>query len=215
MEYSGKTFLITGGPTIEYIDPVRIISNKSTGKMAIVFAEEVLKRGGKVMMVLGPTVLEPPEGAEVFRVEITREMMKVVKKLLRERKVDYFIAAAAVADFRPVKVRRKKISTREVREFTVSFVRNPKIIREVKKLSPRAVLVGFKAEFGRKKLEEKGRKLMEEAGCDIVVAHDISSGAGFGVDRIEGVILTRKKSIPFQGSKRELSRLLLRLMSEK
>ncbi|RLG17649.1 hypothetical protein DRN62_00415 [Nanoarchaeota archaeon] len=212
MRYDGKRFLVTAGPTIEYIDPIRVISNRSSGRMGIIFSEEVLKRGGEVNLVLGHTPLSPPNEVKLYRVETTEEMKKKVEELLREGKFDIFFSAAAVADYKPSSSYSRKLSTREEKEIVVRLVPTPKIIRSVKRISPDIILVAFKAELtpDEKVLEERARLLMKESKCDVVISHDVSrKEAGFLVDRISGLIVTHEGVTPFDGGKRELSVLLL------
>ena len=203
---------MTAGPTIEYIDPIRVISNRSSGRMGIIFSEEVLRRGGEVDLVLGHTPLSPPKEARLYRVETTEEMKGKVEELLRGGKFDVFLSAAAVADYKPLSSYSRKLSTREEKEIVVRLVPTPKIIRSAKLISPNIILVAFKAELtsDEKVLEERARLLVEEAKCDVVVSHDVSKKeAGFLVDRISGLIVTKQRVTPFDGSKRELSALLL------
>ena len=184
---AGTKFVITAGPTIERIDPIRIITNRSSGKMGIALAETALQRGADVTLVYGPGTAEPPAGAKVVRVETTEQMLSAVKKELVG--TDVFIAAGAPADFVLEKPYTKKLVSKET--LNIKLKPTQKIIDQVKKLNRNAKLVAFKAEYGgspadvRKKVQE----LFRNSKADLVVVNDVSKkDAGFGTETNEVTI---------------------------
>ena len=140
------TVLVTAGPTIEYIDDIRYITNKSSGKMGFAFAKDAVRRGAHCILVSGPTKLVPPAGCEFIPVETTEEMLGAVTTQLKMKNVDVFISAAAVADWKLKKKTEGKLPSSK--DFSIELTPTEKIIEKVKKLSPATVLVAFKAEHG-------------------------------------------------------------------
>ena len=184
---AGKKIVITAGPTLERIDPIRIITNRSSGKMGIALAETALQRGADVTLVYGPGTAEPPAGAKVVRVETTEQMLSAVKKELVG--ADIFIAAGAPADFAPEKSYTKKLASRET--LNVKLRPTQKIIDQVKKLNKNAKLVAFKAEYGGSPAETKKnvQELFRNSKADLVVVNDVSKkDAGFGTETNEVAI---------------------------
>ena len=169
----GKRVLITAGPTIEHIDPVRIITNQSTGKTGILLAKELISGGAKVILVYGPGIEPPPIGAKIIRVETSQEMLNAVKKEMK-KKIDVVILAAAVSDYVPEKSRSMKIKSSRDR-IILKLKRAPKIIQEIKKNQKDVILVGFKAEtnLSKDKLVEAARRKLRETRADIIIANDI------------------------------------------
>ena len=187
--------IITGGPTAEPIDSTRVLTNRSSGKMAGALGRAAAARGAKVTMVLGPTSIDPPANVEVHRVETAKEMLETVRKELAAEKFDLMIAAAAVADFAPSKIVKGKISSSENREITLRLQRTSKIIDDVKKLSPNTFLVIFKAEHGLSApaLIKKAGERMKEADADMAVVNDISrKDIGFNSDENEVYVVDRE-----------------------
>ncbi len=169
----GKRVLMTAGPTIEHIDPVRIITNQSTGRTGVLLAAGLLSAGAKVTMVYGPGVERPPEGARVIRVETCRQMLDAVRLQMKKR-FDIVIMAAAASDYTPEKPSRKKIKSGE-EALTVRFRKAPKIIEHVRKSQKEALLVGFKAEadVAKGSLVREARKRLLEVGADMIIANDV------------------------------------------
>jgi phosphopantothenoylcysteine decarboxylase/phosphopantothenate--cysteine ligase len=169
----GKKVLITAGPTVEKIDPVRIITNISTGKTGTLLASELVSAGAKVTLVYGPGIAVPPKGAKVIPVKTVTEMFNAVKKELR-KKFDVVILAAAVSDFIPKNSNSKIKSSRST---TIKLIRAPKIIDHIRKIH-KGILIGFKAEanVSKKELVSKARKKLKESGANFMVANDIGSG---------------------------------------
>ncbi len=210
---TGKRVLITAGPTREWLDPVRFISNPSTGKMGLALASEAVARGARVTVVLGPTQEPVPAGVEAVRVETAVEMHQAVIERLRG--TDVFIGAAAVADYRPETVAEQKLKkTGEPCE--LRLVPTVDILREVAFSPDRpAVVVGFAAES--QDLEAQAAAKLERKGLDLIVANDITQpGAGFGGDNNEVLILDRggKREHLSPRSKREVARRIWERVAE-
>lgn len=172
--------LVTAGPTVEWIDTVRYISNPSSGKMGFAIAKELRKRGFKVNLISGPTGNEPPDGIDEFvNVETSQQMFEEVKK--RFESVDLLVMTAAVSDFRPEKKNTYKIKKEAVEELTIKLVRNPDILKEISKLKTNQVVVGFAAES--EDLIDNAKKKLQNKRLDLIVANDISrKDIGFSSD---------------------------------
>lgn len=185
---AGKKIVITAGPTIEHIDPVRVITNRSSGKMGVALAEAALSRGANVTLVYGPGTEDPPVGAKVVRVKTTDEMLSAVKSELRS-KVDIVVAAGAPADFAPEKPSSTKLNSQV--SLNVKLKPTPKIIDVVKKISRNTKLVAFKAEHGydTKQIKRKVQELFRNSKADLIVVNDVSKeGVGFGAETNEVII---------------------------
>ncbi len=170
-----KKVLMTAGPTIEYIDPVRVITNQSSGKTGVLLASELILAGSKVTMIYGPGFEKPPSGAKVIRVLTSKEMFDTVKKELKT-KFDIVIMAAAVADYIPETQSKKKIKSTQ-NKIKISLKRMPKIIDQIKKIQKNVILIGFKAEANLTKKELIGlaKKKLKESDADMIIANDIGS----------------------------------------
>jgi phosphopantothenoylcysteine decarboxylase/phosphopantothenate--cysteine ligase len=170
-----KKVLITAGPTIEYIDPVRVITNQSSGKTGVLLAAELISAGSKVTLVYGPGIEKPPKGAKVINVLTTKEMHEVVKNELK-KKFDVAIMAAAAADYSPENPSKKKIKSTQ-KTIKISLKKVQKIIDQVKKYQKNIILVGFKAEVNltRKGLIKEAQKKLRESNADMIIANDIGS----------------------------------------
>jgi phosphopantothenoylcysteine decarboxylase / phosphopantothenate---cysteine ligase len=189
-DMEGMEVLITGGPTIEPIDPVRVLTNRSSGKMATALARACVRRGAGVVMVYGPGTAEPPNGARVVRVETAGQMFKSVETELK-KKFDLVIAAAAASDYAPVRFRPDKIDSKG-EALTVELRRSPKIIERVKELAPSTFLMIFKAEHSvtKSELVSRAAKRGSEVKADLVVANDVGKeGVGFGSEDNEVVLV--------------------------
>lgn len=171
----GKRVLITAGPTVEHIDPVRVITNLSTGRTGILLAQEFVSAGARVTLIYGPGAEPVPKGAKVVRVETGGEMMEAVKREMAA-KFDIVILAAAVSDYTVERPSRSKIKS-DLARITLAMKKAPKIINEVKKIQGDAFLVGFKAEtdVSKKGLILASRKKMSESRADMMVANDIGT----------------------------------------
>lgn len=175
---AGQRILVTAGPTREEIDPVRYISNHSSGKMGFALAREARLRGAKVTLVCGPTCLLPPLGVEAVPVASAQEMREAVLNRLDE--IDIVIKAAAVADYRPKSRAGGKVK-KGACELVVELAKNPDILAEVGERGGRRVVVGFAAET--EDLVANATKKLKAKNLDLIVANDVSQeGAGFNVD---------------------------------
>jgi phosphopantothenoylcysteine decarboxylase/phosphopantothenate--cysteine ligase len=210
----GVKFLVSAGPTIEYLDPVRIITNKSSGKMGIAIALEASRRGADSTIITGFIQEKIPQGIKALRTETSKDMLKAVKKELTKTKYDVFVGCAAVSDFRPSNSHKTKIPTRNNKKIIIEFEATSKIVNVIKKLSPKITLIAFKAEYGLSdsKLIENARQVMRSSRADLVVANHVGiEGAGFDSDTNEAYIIDHKgktTSIP-RMSKQDLAREIL------
>ena len=188
-------FLITTGATREEIDPVRFISNRSSGKMGFAIAAAALKRGARVTVVAGVTSVNPPAGANVIRVSSAEEMYQAVKKSLDQASV--FVAAAAVSDYRPVKRADEKIK-KSKESLTLSLERTRDILADVAASRKDGLLVvGFAAET--EKLLQNAREKLISKKLDAIVANDVSrAGAGFDSDTNAITIIRRGNEDPVE-----------------
>ncbi len=177
-DLAGETVLVTAGPTCEDLDPVRFITNRSSGKMGYAVAEAAAQRGAKVILVSGPTALETPEGIERVDVRSAEEMLRAVKT--RFAKATIAVFAAAVADYRPASASTAKIK-RTNEALTIRLEPNPDILATVAKEKAEQVVVGFAAETDH--VAENARKKLDAKNADLMVANDVTAeGAGFDVD---------------------------------
>jgi phosphopantothenoylcysteine decarboxylase/phosphopantothenate--cysteine ligase len=187
----GLKILVTAGPTREWLDPVRFISNPSSGRMGVEIAVEAWSRGAEVILVHGPLGVEPPHMVRRYRVETTGEMRKVIEKILDNEKVDVVIASAAPVDFKPSLGFKEKLKSGE--RLSLELIPTPKVIEGLKdKVS---LLVAFAAETvsDREKLIMAAREKMEKYRADIIVANRVGSrDAGFAVDVLDALLIWRK-----------------------
>ncbi|MEM6280443.1 MAG: phosphopantothenoylcysteine decarboxylase [Verrucomicrobiota bacterium] len=172
-------FLITAGPTREPIDPVRYLSNRSSGKMGYALAKATLEAGHEVVLVSGPVSLAAPEGVDLVSVETAAEMFDAVKREIGE--ADVAIFCAAVADYRVADIAGEKLK-KNSEEMTLRLVRNPDILGRVRtEFGFEGILVGFAAETDN--VEANAREKLVRKGCDFLVANDVSrSDIGFDRD---------------------------------
>ncbi len=173
----GKRVLVTAGPTREPIDPVRYISNRSSGKMGFAIASAAAAQGADVTLVSGPVALADPHGIEVIRVQTASEMYDRTHE--RVGNADVFIAAAAVADYRPSSVAGQKIK-KSSETMTIELVRAPDILASVAAIEDGPFTVGFAAETDR--VREYALAKLEKKGLDLIVANRVGSDCGFDVD---------------------------------
>ena len=168
-----KRVLMTAGPTIEYIDPVRVITNLSSGKMGVLLASELISGGAKVTIIYGPGNQKPPKSARVIKVTTNSDMFDAAKKELK-KKYDIVIMAAAASDFTPERTSKSKIKSNK-KSLTIRLKKAPKIIDMVRKFQKDVLLIGFKAETNLTKsaLIKSAQKKMKESGADIIIANDI------------------------------------------
>jgi phosphopantothenoylcysteine decarboxylase/phosphopantothenate--cysteine ligase len=204
-DLAGEVILVTAGPTREPLDPVRYLSNRSSGKMGYAIAEAAAARGARVILVSGPTTLTPPDGVDVIHLETAQEMHDVVLAKLHAATV--IIKAAAVADYRPKQVAGRKIK-KDGAIPEIALERTPDILAEVGKRKGRRLLVGFAAET--EDLVANARKKLQQKNLDLIVANDVSQpGAGFESDT------NLVKILDAQGSVEELPLLTKRAVAER
>ncbi len=189
-DFSQETVLITAGPTREKIDPVRYITNRSSGRMGYALAEAALRRGARVMLVSGPTSLTPPGAAELTRVDSAEEMRQAVLKLLPESTI--VIKTAAVSDYRPKAAASQKI--KRTGPMSLELEPTADILAEVSRTKTSQLVIGFAAET-QNALENARKKLVSKS-LDAVVVNDVSrEGVGFDSDRNAVTIVTQDEAI--------------------
>ena len=211
---AGRRVLVTAGPTVEDLDPVRYLGNRSSGRMGYEIAAEALARGAHVVLVTGPTALEPPAGAEVVRVRGAEEMRSAVMARVTGDgdRLDIVAMVAAVADYTPAGGAREAKVLRDRDELVLTLRRTPDILAALggwRAGRARPVLVGFAAEVGNP--VARARDKLRRKQVDLVVANDVSlPGAGFGGDTNVATLVTETEAeeVPL-GTKRELARVLL------
>ena len=187
-------FVVTAGPTREHLDPVRFLSNPSTGKMGFAVARAAARRGHDVTLVAGPVSLKTPKGVRRIDVTSAREMLAAAEEaLVHGTRTTVFVATAAVADWRPAERAAKKLKKGEM-SGTLKLVRNPDILRTLslryRRGSRSALFVGFAAETND--VLSEARRKCREKGLEMIVANDVTQkGAGFGTDT-NRVTLVRK-----------------------
>jgi len=189
-DLAGETVLITAGPTREKIDPVRYLTNRSSGRMGYALAEAALRRGARVLLVSGPTSLTPPGAAEITRVESTEEMRDAVLNLLAQASI--VIKTAAVSDYRPKKAAAQKIKRKG--PTTLELEATPDILQELSRKKGSHIVVGFAAET-ENVLENARQKLLSK-NLDAIVVNDVSrEGVGFDSDRNAVTMITRDEVV--------------------
>jgi len=185
-DLAGETVLIPAGPTREKIDPVRYLTNRSSGRMGYALAEGAVRRGARVLLVSGPTSLTPPGTAEVTRVESTEEMRDAVLRFLPQASI--VIKTAAVADYRPKSTAGQKI--KRTGPMTLELEATPDILKELSSKKMSQIIVGFAAET-ENVLESARQKLLAK-NLDAIVVNDVSrEGIGFDSDRNAVTIISR------------------------
>jgi phosphopantothenoylcysteine decarboxylase/phosphopantothenate--cysteine ligase len=176
--FAGRRVVITAGPTREAVDPVRFLSNRSSGRMGFALASAAWRRGAEVDLVTGPTTLDPPPGPRIHRVETAEAMKASVARLVAD--ADLLVMAAAVADFRPSEVPAEKIK-KESAPSSIALEPAPDILNETAGDRPgRCVVVGFALETGDG--VENARRKLESKGLDLVVLNTTDPGSGFETD---------------------------------
>ena len=212
---AGRSVVVTAGPTVEAIDPVRFVSNRSSGKMGYAIAAAARDAGADVTLVSGPTALVPPPGVRTFSVESADDMKDAV--LAHLPRADVVIMAAAVADYRPIETATRKLKKKDLgREMTLRMTENADVLRSiVAARRPGTIVIGFKAETGDASAEA-GRMLREKK-LDLVVANDVAAaGSGFGSDddRVAFVSADGVEQLPLL-AKTEVARRLVEKLAER
>jgi phosphopantothenoylcysteine decarboxylase/phosphopantothenate--cysteine ligase len=190
--------LVTAGPTLEHMDPIRVLTNRSSGKTGMAIVEEALSRGAEVALVYGPGIAIPPSGAHTISVESSQQMYDAVVSELKSKNYDVVIAAAAVADWMPKRRSRSKVPTGTKAELTLELKPTPKIIDAIKQVCPDVFLVAFKAEskLSDEELVKRAYDRLRKAHADLIVANDVGrKGVGFAQDTSDVFIIDRDKKV--------------------
>jgi phosphopantothenoylcysteine decarboxylase/phosphopantothenate--cysteine ligase len=189
-DLAGETLLITAGPTREKIDPVRYITNRSSGRMGYAIAEGALRRGARVLLVSGPTAIVPPGAAVLTRVETAEQMRTAVLKLLPESTV--VVKTAAVSDYRPKATAGQKIKRKG--PMTLELEPTADILAELARQKTSQIIVGFAAET--ENVLENARKKLASKSLDAIVVNDVSrEGVGFDSDRNAVTIISHEEVV--------------------
>ena len=209
---AGKTVVITAGPTREAIDPVRYISNQSSGKMGYAIAEAAIEAGARCILITGPTCLIPPEKAQTFKVTSALEMHEA--SLREAEHSDIFIASAAVADYRPAQTADQKLKKTASDTMNIKLVKNPDIVAGVAALANKPYTVGFAAET--QNLENYAKDKLRRKNLDLIVANDVSrSDIGFNSDNNAVTIFGPERTeVITECSKHQLARQLIDLIAQ-
>ena len=210
---AGKKILITAGPTREKIDPVRYISNRSSGKMGFSIAEAARDEGGLVSLISGPVSLKTPNEIKRINVESADEMFNEVNKVVNN--FDFFISTAAVADFKPEKIENQKIKKeKKSNNLSMELIENKDILKSISLKKGDLKVIGFAAET--QDVVKNAKKKLNEKKLDLIIANDVSdSSIGFDSDENEVYLITRKieKKIE-KNSKKKLSRSIIEFIAK-
>ncbi|MEO8379429.1 MAG: bifunctional phosphopantothenoylcysteine decarboxylase/phosphopantothenate--cysteine ligase CoaBC [Acidobacteriota bacterium] len=192
-DLAGQRVLVTAGPTREPLDPVRYLSNRSSGKMGYAIADAARRRGAEVTLITGPTALIVPAGVTVTRVNTAREMHAAVLAAAPDHQI--LIKAAAVADFAPVTVAERKIKkSDDSEELVLTLRKNPDILADVSRLPRRPFVVAFAAETDA--VEKNAREKLQRKGADLIVANDVADiSIGFDSDQNEVLVIARNGQV--------------------
>ena len=207
-DLTGKKILVTAGATRERLDPVRFLTNDSSGKMGFALAEAARDRGAEVTLVKGNTTAQVPGGVRIVEIESARDLLEAMKK--EAPKQDIVIQAAAVADYRPATAAKTKIKKKEGEPLTLTLTENPDIARTIgAKKKANQVFVGFAAETDHVAAHAQAK--LKSKNLDMIVANDVTKpGAGFNTDTNIATLITKDGSedLPIM-SKRELADVIL------
>ena len=208
---AGKHVVITAGPTREAIDPVRYISNASSGKMGYALAEAAIEAGARVTLISGPVNLTKLSRVKTMDVISAQEMFDAVMKEMKD--CDLFLGVAAVADYRSKTISAQKIP-KTADALTLELERNPDIIASVATISPRPFVVGFAAQT--EDVIKKARAKLEGKKLDMIIANQVGAGMGIGMDENSVTVLWKDKQQEFASMpKTKLARELIKLIAEK
>jgi phosphopantothenoylcysteine decarboxylase/phosphopantothenate--cysteine ligase len=210
---AGKKVLVTAGGTVERIDPVRYITNDSSGKMGYAVAEAAKRMGAEVTLITGKATVQPPAGVEVIKAESALDMLDAV--LAKFPETDIVVKAAAVADYRPVRREEQKIK-KQGETMTLELVRNPDILQTIGERKTNQFVIGFAAETND--ADRYAQEKVRRKNCDLVVVNNVTvPGAGFGTDT--NIVKIFDASGPVEElplmSKREVAERLLKLAAER
>tara|TARA_E500000081_G_scaffold85260_1_gene86440 strand:- start:3495 stop:4754 length:1260 start_codon:yes stop_codon:yes gene_type:complete len=191
-ELSGKTVNITAGPTREKLDPVRYISNNSSGKMGYALAQAAIEAGANVNLISGPVTLEVNKNINLIKINTAKEMLDQVLKVMKDD--DLFIGCAAVSDYRPKNYSVEKLKKNSKEIFNLKLEKNDDILSNVSKNYPNSFVVGFAAET--ENIEENSRKKLTEKNLNMIISNDVSNKSiGFDSDDNEVTIYTENEKI--------------------
>ncbi len=208
-DMDGMRVIVTAGPTIEPIDPIKFITNRSSGKMGVAVARAAASRGADVTLIYGPGTESPPPNVKVVRVQTTHEMSQAFERELKSPP-DIIVSTAAAQDFVVERPSERKLKHSEPPVLKLATA--PRVLDGARKLAPEAFIVGFKAEHGAtdEQLVEAARSKMGEHGLDMVVANDVSRpGAGFGTETNDVVILTPSGAEHMRATKDDIAKSIL------
>jgi phosphopantothenoylcysteine decarboxylase/phosphopantothenate--cysteine ligase len=187
-DLKGEKILVTAGPTREYLDPVRFLSNRSSGKMGYAIARAALRRGADVTLISGHSLLDKPQGMHFISVETASDMLKAIEKEVRTSTV--LIMSAAVSDFMPAEKETGKIE--KAGSLIVRLSQTPDIISAISRRKKRPFMIGFAAETGKR--IERAKKKLKEKKLDMIVFNDVTEeGSGFDTDTNRVVIIERQR----------------------
>jgi phosphopantothenoylcysteine decarboxylase/phosphopantothenate--cysteine ligase len=208
---TGKTVVITAGPTREPIDPVRFITNRSSGRMGYAMAAAALEQGARVVLISGPTALTAPAGADVHSVETAAEMLAATHAHIAD--ADIFIGAAAVSDYRPAAAQAQKIK-KNAAAMSIELVRSEDILASVAALDKAPFTVGFAAET--ENLREYALGKLEGKNLDMIIANQVGPGLGFDTEQNAASVYWQTGEQSFElADKKELARDLVQLIAER
>jgi len=210
---SGKSVLITAGPTKEPIDPVRFITNRSSGKMGYSLAEAAIDAGAIVTLITGPVDIEPPMKCNTIPVETAKEMHEAVMHHVNKK--DIYIGTAAVSDYRPARKNETKLKKDDKGSpLILELVENQDILKSVSELDERPFVVGFAAETND--LIENAKTKFKNKGLDLVVANDVSNKSiGFDSDDNAVTLITKRRNLAIEKeSKRKIAKKIIKLIAE-
>jgi phosphopantothenoylcysteine decarboxylase/phosphopantothenate--cysteine ligase len=208
---SGKTVTITAGPTREQIDPVRYISNNSSGKMGYALAEAAVQEGAVVNLVSGPVVLTADKSINLFKINSAREMLEAVNTCMKSS--DIFISCAAVADYKPSKYSDTKIKKENLDNLEINLEKNHDILSEVAEQFSSAYIVGFAAETSH--VNANAKKKLDSKNLNMIISNDVSdSSIGFDSDENEVHVITGSETIFIKKDKKiRIAREILNIIS--
>ncbi|NHJ23596.1 MAG: bifunctional phosphopantothenoylcysteine decarboxylase/phosphopantothenate--cysteine ligase CoaBC [Candidatus Lokiarchaeota archaeon] len=197
-DLKGKKILITAGPTREYIDEIRFVSNNSSGRMGIEIAKEAAARGADVLLIAGQCMVKIPDYINTINVVSSDDFIKSVKDELSYKEYDFFICAAAISDYKPVDFIKGKISSDDVEELKINMRLTPKIIDVARKKNYKVYIVAFKAEtnVSRTELIDRAYNRLNKSQADLIIANDVGrDDIGFNSKYNEVYIIDKEKHI--------------------
>ena len=218
-DLEGIKILVTAGPTREYIDEIRFVSNKSSGRMGIEIAKDASARGADVLLVAGTCMVKIPDYINTINVVSSDDFINAVKNELSYKDFDIFICAAAISDYKPIDYVEGKISSDEVKELQINMRLTPKVINVARKKNYKVFIVAFKAEtnVSRTQLIDRAYERLLSSQADLIVANDVGrDDVGFGSKENEVYIINKEKQISHieKNSKRYVASRILDITLE-